>query len=169
MNDEYNLRAGKKDRSANRYSEEEFLSLPRSQQLELANIWWMNSKEFDEGGMFQFSYTHFSNLCQRLGFKKGVIDTGQCSKSGTSEAIKKEHVLWIERGRRTDTIEKKITLSGETYEKYDKLIGSQDLTNIEKSKIFEAIINIALDECLKKKERGEFKVGYRATKAERLL
>ena len=168
MANEY-TRSSKKDRSSNRYSEEEFLALPRSQQLELANIWWMNSKEFDDSQLFQFSYTHFAEICKKLGFKKGVIDTGQYDKSGTSEAIKKEHVLWIERGRRTDTIEKKITLSGDTFKKYDELIGSKNLTNIEKSKIFEAIINIALDECLKKKERGEFMVGYRATKAERLL
>ena len=168
MTNEY-TRSSKKDRSANRYTEEEFLTLPRSQQLELANIWWMDSKGFDEGGMFQFSYTHFAEICKKLGFKKGVIDTGQYAKSGTSKAVKQEDILWIERGRRVDTVEKKMTLTVDTFKKYDELIGSQNLTNIEKSKIFEAIINAALDECLKKKERGDFIVGYRATKAEQLL
>jgi hypothetical protein len=75
------------------YSEENFKQLSRAEQLELANIHWMDSKGYDDSHMFQFSYTHFSNLCKKLGFEKGVIDT--IKPSVEFEKKKNHHPLFI--------------------------------------------------------------------------
>lgn len=169
--EENKTRASKKDRSGNKYSEADFMALTRSQQLELAQTWWMDSKNFDNGGMFQFSYTHFSNLCQKLGFKKGVIDIGEGELASGSDAelpADADNIIFIDRGKRVNTVEKKITLSSSTNDKLEKLLGDK-LSNIDKSKAIDAILANALDDMLAKKQAGTFGIAYRPMEVERLI
>jgi hypothetical protein len=169
--EESKSRTVKRDRSGNKYSEADFMALPRSQQLELAQTWWMDSKGFDDGKMFQFSYTHFSNLCQKLGFKKGVIDTGVRAFDSRSDAnipADADNIIFIDRGKRVNTVEKKITLSGRTNDKLESLLGNK-LSNIEKSKAIDVILENALDDMLSKKQAGTFGIAYRPTELERLV
>lgn len=160
---EIEKRKGTVDRSHHRYSEEDFRALPREEQLELAQRHWMDSKGFDESGMFQFSYSHFSNVCKNLGFEKGVVDT----KNDVDALLKKDFCIFIDHGRREETEVKKITLSRSTIEKIDQLL--EGLSNIEKSKVMDAILEKVLDEKLQDKEAGRFSVFYRPQKEQRIL
>lgn len=158
-------RKGKLNRSSHRYSEEDFRRLPRSEQLRLANVHWMDSKGFDESGMFQFSYTHFSNICKNLGFEKGVIDTKKDVVDLSSE--QKDSRIFIDHGRREETEVKKITLSKSTVCMMDRLL--EGLSNIERSKVLDVLLSDVLDEKLQDKEEGRFSVFYRPQKEERIL
>lgn len=147
------------DRSNAKYSEEDFLKLPRKKQLQLAETYLLNmkSEDFDDG-TFQFSRSHFASICERIGFKKGFIDA-----NGSQE-----EKLYIDHRKRKETIIKKITLSKKTVEKIDKLLGD-NLSKVEKSKIIDLLLEQIIDEKLALKEAGKFKVAYRPTDEERLI
>ena len=67
-------RSTNKDRSQNKYSKDDFMSLTRREQFELAKKYWnIPSDQFDDG-TFQFSRTLFVKLCEEIGFEKSVID-----------------------------------------------------------------------------------------------
>lgn len=155
-------RKGNLDRSKNKYSEVDFRTLPRKEQLELAQTWWMDSKGFDNGGMFQFSYTHFSNICKDLGFEKGVLDTKK-----DTDFPKKGSCIFIDHGRREETEVKKLTLSKSTVCKMDQLL--EGLSNIEKSKVLDVLLEKLLDEKLQDKAMGMFSVFYRPQKEQQIL
>lgn len=159
-------RSQKVDRSSNKYSEEDFRALSRDEQLRLANIHWMDSKGYDESKMFQFSYTHFSNICKELGFVKGVIDTREGEAPDPEVAL--SSIVYIEHGKREETEVKKLTLDKGTISKIDQLLGDK-LSNVEKSKVIDAILSQALDKKLADKRVGQFGVAYRPLAEERLL
>jgi hypothetical protein len=143
--------------------------MSREQQFEFAQKWWMSSIGFDEGAMFQFSYNHFSDICRKLGFEKGVVDThAKVISLDSGEKPQEEDIIYIERGKRENTVEKKITLSGETIEKIELLLGGK-LSNVDKSKAIEAILAAKTDELLAKKEEGKFGLAYRPTELKRLV
>ncbi len=150
------------DRSHHRYSEEDFRHLPREEQLRLANVHWMDSKGYDKSGMFQFSYTHFSNICKDLGFEKGVLDTKK-----DTDFPKKGSCIFIDHGRREETEVKKLTLSKSTVCKMDQLL--EGLSNIEKSKVLDVLLEKLLDEKLQDKAMGMFSVFYRPQKEQQIL
>ena len=153
----------KKDRSGSKYSEEAFLALPRDKQLALANKYWLGHvKNFDDG-TFKFSRDKFISLCKSLGFREAIIDT--------QTNVSTFDTIYIDRGRRADTTERKFTLNTET----DALIneyfstGECKLTNTEKSKIFDSIILSAFTELLDAQKNGQTTVAYRPAGEERLL
>ena len=156
-------RSSKKDRSNGKYSEEAFLALPRDKQFSLAQKYcFVQVKEFDDG-TFQFSRDHFIDLCSGLGFKKAIIDT--------KTAEKKANTIYLERGRRTETVERKFTLNKETDVLIDEYLssGAGKLSNMEKSKIIDAVINKAFSELLNAQKNGQTTVAYRQVGEERLL
>ncbi len=165
--DEGKKRAAKVDRSLNKYSEEEFRALPREEQLRLANIHWMDSKGYDDSKMFQFSYTHFSNICKELGFLKGVIDTRE-GKAPEPHKVASDSIIYIEHGKRKETEVKKLTFAKDTVDKIDQLLGDK-LSNVERSKVIDAILSQALDNKLADKRVGQFSVTYRPVAEKRLL
>lgn len=159
-------RSARIDRTSAKYSESDFLAMPRSQQYALAEKYWNGkSADFDDG-TFQFSYTHFAEVCQRIGFRKGIVDDGMPGedKNASSDDVKK---IYIDRGKRPDPIEKKITLNKITNDKLESLTAT--FTNMEKSKFLEAVIEMALDELLEKREEGKLSVAYRPMEEEKLL
>lgn len=166
-------RASKVDRSGNTYSEEKFRVLPREEQLRLANKHWMDSKGYDASGIFQFSYTHFSNICKELGFVKGVIDTrkdASDTKEYASDSKKVEpcSILYIDHGKREETEVKKLTFAKDTIDKIDQLLGDK-LSNVEKSKVIDVILSEALDNKLAAKRVGQLVVAYRPVYEVRLI
>lgn len=151
------------DRSTHKYSEEAFLRLPRAEQLALAEKYWNGPVDhYDDERMFQFSYSHLAELCKRIGFRKGVV------VDRADEVPQEENIIYIDHGKRSETVEKKITLSQETEKMLDELLGNK-LSNIERSKVIDAIFRQALVPLLKDKEEGRFGVAYRPTEEERLL
>lgn len=154
---------GRKERSNHKYSEVAFMALPRAEQHALAEKYWTGHvTDYDRDQMFQFSYSHLAELCKRLGFRKGIVD----DRAG--EVPQEENIIYIDHGKRVETVEKKITLSQETEKMLDELLGNK-LSNIERSKVIDAIFRQALVPLLKDKEEGRFGVAYRPTEEERLL
>lgn len=151
---------GKIDRTNAKYSETDFLKMQRSQQLQLARKYQMSPVANYDDGTFTFSYSHFAVLCDRLGFAKSVIDT-------QADGIKDGTTILIDRGRRAETIIKKITLDINTINKISQLIG--DLSNIEQSKIIDVILSQACDKLLADKAAGKLEISYRATDKTRLV
>ncbi|MCI5857083.1 MAG: hypothetical protein MR016_06925, partial [Agathobacter sp.] len=126
------------DRSTHKYSEEAFLRLPRAEQLALAEKYWNGPVDhYDDERMFQFSYSHLAELCKRIGFRKGVV------VDRADEVPQEENIIYIDHGKRSETVEKKITLSQETEKMLDELLGNK-LSNIERSKVIDAIFRQAL-------------------------
>ena len=166
--DEGRSRAAKKDRSGGKYSEEAFLALPRSEQLALAERYWNGPVATFDDGTFQFSYTHFGKICEQIGFRKGIVDTRPEIKLPDKEETEPSAIIYIDHGRREETIVKKLTLSKETEEKISRLLGDR-LSNIEKSKVVDVILSQALDRCLVEQKAGLFGVAYRPTEEERLI
>ena len=139
------------------------MALPRAEQHALAEKYWTGHvTDYDRDQMFQFSYSHLAELCKRLGFRKGIVD----DRAG--EVPQEENIIYIDHGKRVETVEKKITLSQETEKMLDELLGNK-LSNIERSKVIDAIFRQALVPLLKDKEEGRFGVAYRPTEEERLL
>lgn len=161
-------RAPKTDRSGNKYSEEEFRIMPREEQLRLAKIHWMDSQGFDASGMFQFSYSHFSNICQGLGFSKVVTVIDPKEDDSNPREVEHDSIIYIEHGKREDKEVKKLTFAKDTINKIDQLLGGQ-LSNIERSKVIDVILSRALDDKLTAKREGRFGVAYRPIAEERLL
>jgi len=82
----------------------------------------------------------------------------------------KESKLYIEHGRREKTVEKKVTFSEKTVSKFNDLLGKENnLSNIEKSKILDAILLEALENKLAAKNAGAFSVAYKPVKEEVLI
>ncbi len=160
-------KAPKKDRSNAKYSETDFLGLPRAEQLKLAEKYWNGTVADFDDGTFQFSYTHFGEVCKRIGFRKGIVDTMPERAPVLSGTPQKGSTIYIDHGRR-ESATKKLTLSNETIEKMDLLLGDK-LSNIEKSKVIDAIISQAFDEKLAAQKAGQFGVAYRPMEEERLL
>ena len=160
-------RASKIDRSSAKYSEDDFMKLPRAEQLGLAEKYWNGPVADFDDGTFQFSYTHFANLCQKLGFRKGIVDTMPEGEFPDPE-VAPSSIVYIEHGKREETEVKKLTLDKCTIEKIDKLLGDK-LSNVEKSKVIDAILSQALDKKLADKRVGQFGVAYRPLAEERLL
>lgn len=156
-----------KDRSNSRYSMDDFMKLPRAEQLELAEKYWNGPVADFDDGTFQFSYTHFANLCQKLGFKKGIVDTIPKGEAQVSE-VAPSSIVYIEHGKRGETVEKKFTLAKTTVDKIDQLLGDQ-LSNIERSKVIDALLSQVLDQRLSEKSKGQFGVAYRSVEEKRLI
>lgn len=166
--DDRKKRKSKMDRSDSRYSEDDFMNLSRTEQKELAEKYWMGKTSDFDDGTFQFSYSHFTKLCQKLGFRKGVVDTMQDDMISNIESAYSKTMLYIDRGKREDVEIKKFTLSKDTVDKMEKLLGDK-LSNIEKSKVIDILISQMLDEKLAEKETGLFGVAYRPIEEERLI
>jgi hypothetical protein len=162
-------RAARKDRSDAKYSEDDFRAFPRSKQHELAEQYWNGKTEDFDDGTFQFSYTHFAKICTDLGFRKGIVDTmpekqaAEEQESGASGSI-----IYIDHGKRAGSVTKKMTISEETDKKIEELLG-KSLSNVEKSKVLDAILTEAIEDRLIDKRAGRFEVFYRPTDGERLL
>ncbi len=156
-------RAQNKDRSDGELSEADFMALSRAEQLAIAEKYWNGRTDtYDDDKKFKFSYTHLGTLCERLGFRKGIVDT---KKGGV-----KESKLYIEHGRRGNTVEKKVTFSEKTISKFNDLLGKENsLSNIERSKILDAILLEALENKLAAKNAGAFSVAYKPVKEEILI
>lgn len=163
INPEKKKRSQNKNRSDGELSETDFMSLPRDEQLALAEKYWNGRTDtYDDEKKFKFSYTHLGTLCERLGFRKGIVDL---KKDGV-----KESKLYIEHGRREKTVEKKLTFSEKTVSKFTDLLGKQNnLSNIEKSKILDVILLEALESKLAAKNVGAFSVAYKPVKEEVLI
>ena len=164
--DESKKRSQRIDRSNAKYSEEDFMKLPRKEQLELAEKYWNGPVADFDDGTFQFSYTHFANLCQKLGFRKGIVDT--MPEGEASDPVAPSSIIYIEHGRREETEVKKLTLSKSTIDKIDQLLGDK-LSNVEKSKVTDEILSQALDQKLADKRVGQFGVAYRPLAEERIM
>ena len=161
-------RSPKIDRSGAKYSEDAFMNLPRSEQLALAEKYWNGPVADFDDGTFQFSYTHFANLCQKLGFRKGIVDTmPECVASDQKE-VAPSSIVYIDHGKRDKTEVKKLTLAKGTIDKMDQLLGNK-LSNVEKSKVIDEILSHVLDQKLADKRAGQFGVAYRPVAEERLL
>ena len=160
--DESKKRTARIDRSNAKYSAEDFMALPRAEQLELAEKYWNGKVENYDDGTFQFSYSHLAKLCQELGFRKGIVDTMPEGATVPSS------IIYIEHGRRTETEVKKLTLSKSTIDKIDELLGDK-LSNVEKSKVIDEILSQALEQKLADKRVGQFGVAYRPLEEERII
>lgn len=154
------------DRSGCKYSEKDFLQMPRAEQLVLAEKYWNGPVADFDDGTFQFSSTHFATLCQKIGFRKGVVDT--LPENATSDQENTSSVIYIDHGRREATEVKKFTLAKGTIEKMDQLLGDT-LSNVERSKVIDAILVEALEQKLAEQRAGMFKVVYRPLDEERIL
>ncbi len=157
-------RAPRKDRSMAKYSEQDYLLLPRKEQYELAKKYWGGHvKEFDDG-TFQFSATHFGDICKSLGFEKKTIVVDNLASETSSD------ILYLKRGRRIETIERKFTLDKETNDKIDLFLsnGGKELSNSDKSKIIDAIINAAFTDRIAAQNAGQKTIGYPPTGEELL-
>lgn len=163
INPKKKKRAQNKDRSDGELSEADFMALSRTEQLNLAEKYWNGRTDtYDKDKKFKFSYTHLGTLCERLGFRKGIVDM---KKDGV-----KESKLYIEHGRREKTVEKKVTFSEKTISKFNDLLGKDNkLSNIEKSKILDVILLEALEGKLAAKNAGAFSVAYKPVKEEVLI
>ena len=159
-------RATKKDRSNAKYSEADFMGFPRAEQLALAEKYWNGPVDEFDDGTFQFSYTHFANLCQKLGFRKGIVDT--MPEDVALDNIAPSSIIYIDHGRRELTEVKKLTFSKSTIDKMEQLLGDK-LSNVEKSKVIDEIFSQVLDQKLKDKKAGQFGVAYRPHDEERLM
>lgn len=159
-------KATKIDRSKAKYSEAEFRSLSPEEQYALASKYWNGPVADFDDGTFQFSYSHFADICRSLGLRKGIIQSKEAEKKRNASEVKK--TIWIEHGKRRETAVKKITLSTETIEMMDRLLGD-GLSNIERSKVIDIILTEALRKCLKDKAEGRFQILYRPVDAQRLL
>jgi hypothetical protein len=146
------------DRKKNKYSEAAFLNLARDEQLVLANQYGLSTKAFEDSRLFQFSYSHFTDLLVSLGFKKGMVDTRKSYNY---------HCYYIYHGKRLQTVEKKITLTKSTNDKLNQLLAP--LSNIEKSKAIDAILDETLDTLLEANKKDLFHVIYNPTEQERLI
>lgn len=151
-----------------KYSQDDFRNLSEEEQVFLLNkyLFETESKHFEDG-TFQFSRTTLTKLAEELGYKKSYIRTDS-SLSNVSYKKHLDNVIYIDRGRREQSIEKKITLSQSTNDKLNQLLGST-LSNIEKSKTLDAILEKAIDDLLLKKQDGSFGISYRQTEAKRIL
>lgn len=148
------------------YSKEDFLGLSRKEQKKLAEKYWNGSGgsiRFKEDGMFQFSYTLFSKLCEQLQFRRGIIDDLEAEET---------HVpcktIWIDRGKRRDTEIKKLTFSKSTVQKMERFLG-KNLTAMERSKVMDALISETLDQAIEDRAAGRLTVEYSPTERQRLL
>lgn len=159
-------RATKIDRSNAKYSEDDFMKMSRAEQLVLAEKYWNGPVADFDDGTFQFSYTHFANLCQKLGFRKGIVDT--MPDGVASDQVAPSSIIYIEHGKREETEVKKLTLAKSTIEKIDQLLGDK-LSNVERSKVVDEILSQALEQKLNDKRVGQFGVAYRPLAEERLL
>lgn len=160
--DESKKRTARVDRSNAKYSAEDFMALPRAEQLALAEKYWNGKVENYDDGTFQFSYSHLAKLCQDLGFRKGIVDTMP------EGAVDPSSIIYIEHGRRVETEVKKLTLSKSTIDKIDELLGDK-LSNVEKSKVIDEILSQALEQRLADKRVGQFGVAYRPLEEERII
>ena len=165
-----NQRCSKKDRSNAKYSEVEFRRLSRTDQLKLARQYWSGAVADFDDGTFQFSYSHFAKICESLGFQKGIVDLH--SDKDVRNMVP-DLIIYIDRGRREETVEKKFTLSKTTVEKIEKLIeskeGKNQLSNIEKSKTIYKMLAMTAEQMLQAKELGKFSVAYRQHDPEILI
>ena len=152
------------DRTGFKYSSEAFKNLPREKQRQLFDTYLLHtpSKDFDADQMFQFSRSKLSSLLDELGFEEGIIDRHPNDSAATPETI-----IYIDHGRRENTVEKKLTLSEETAKGIEKLFAG--LSNIEKSKAIDAVFSETIRNLLAKKEHGTFHVEYRPCEKERLI
>lgn len=162
LKEEKRKRALNKDRSNGKYSQDDFRKLPREEQLALAKKYWnCPADEFDDG-TFRFSRTQFIKLCEQIGFRKDIVD--MLAEESLSYS---DDTLYIDRGRRGETVEKKYTLSKETVDKINELLGS--LGNMEKSKALDLLLSQLLEEKLEAKRAGHFHVVYKASAEEILM
>ena len=157
----------KKDRSNSKYSEDDFMAMPRNKQFELAQKYWGGAVADFDDGTFQFSVTHFKNLCERLGFTKGVVDTRAGLPVDTVKSNSGIDTIYIERGIRENTGERKFTLSKQTLDNLNEFFEPSEkaraLTSMEKSKIIDSLFNQMLENKLKSKREGKLKVTYKLT------
>ena len=155
-----NNRATPKDRSNSKYSEQDFLAMPRDEQLKLVEKYWNGPVADFDDGTFQFSYSHFAKLCSEIGFRKGIVDDFADMKEKNDCSKMK---IYIEHGTRSDTVEKKFTLSTSTVEALDQLFADSDKTisNIEKSKIIDVVIGDKINELLELKRKGLLSISYK--------
>ncbi len=161
-----NKKTTKIDRSNSKYSEADFRSLSREEQYALASKYWNGPVANYDDGTFQFSYSHFGDICRSIGLRKGIIWINEPEKQMQPSDTKK--TIWINHGKRTETAVKKLTLSKETIDMMDQLLG-ENLSNIEKSKVIDIILVNTLKEMLKDKAEGRFQICYHAVEAKRLL
>ncbi len=158
-------RSARKDRSDGKYSEEAFRNLSREVQFELAKEYWNKPvNEFDDG-TFQFSSSHFAEVCKSLQFEKRTVVVD--AKAEEKENQPKDTVVVIDHGRR-ETERHNWTFSEGTNDKIERLLG-ENLSNMEKSKVIDVILNNELDNLLKEKEAGRFHVDYRPVEKVRLV
>ncbi|MCR5248979.1 MAG: hypothetical protein K6E50_00060 [Lachnospiraceae bacterium] len=158
-------RKEKLDRSGFRYSESVFLGLPRKEQIKLANTYLQETRAeaFDDAQMFQFSRTHFADICKRIGIVQGYVDV-----KSTSET--RDLTIYITYGSRQDPVEIKLTVEREVKEMFDELLSDcERLSNLEISKLKETILKKALEVCLDYKKKGALHFKYRPMEEKELL
>ena len=159
-------RAPRKDRSQAKYSEHDFLRMPRNEQLRLAEQYWNGPVDKYDDGTFQFSYTHFGTLCKQLGFRKGVVDANASATEALASHATASETIYIDRISR-ETQEKKMTLSVSTVQKIDAI--TEGLGNITKSRVIDAIIERAMDDVITRLDEGTLEVCYKPIKEKRIL
>lgn len=157
-------RTGKIDRKDSQFSEQDFLDLPRSEQLRLADEYLNRRANLFDDGTFKFSRSHFADICKKIGLRKGIVDDR--AKDLTDQY--QDSIIWIEHGKRKETEVKKMTLSTETIRMMDELL-SAELANSERSKVIDNILGSALKKLLADKASGRFQVCYRPIEAKRLM
>lgn len=148
-------RQKRKDRSSGIYSEEAFKALPRQMQLKLAQKYLMQPTEQFDDGTFQFSYSHFVNVCKEISIVKGVVDARRMEDE--------DMLIILEHGTRAETVMKQFTFEKETMELLDEVFknSKKKVGNIEKSKVLNLILKKALKEVVKAKEEGHLIISYR--------
>lgn len=169
--EEKTSRSPNKDRSAGKYSEDDFLALPRDVQFELAEKYWLSPTAKFDDGTFKFSCAHFAKICAQLGFEKRtiIVDThSDIKKTCESDMVK----IYIDHGTRSGAVERKFTLQKETASVIDALFddsSSSKISNMEKSKIVDTIIRNSFEKLLEKKKNGNLIVAYRPVEETRLI
>ena len=161
-------RAASKDRSNGKYSDDDFLALPRKEQLRLAEKYWNGAVAAFDDGTFQFSYSHFAKICADIGFRKGIVD----DLAGlTEESDDRQKKIYIEHGTRSDTVEKKFTLSVSTVEALEQLFADSDkaISNIERSKIIDVVIGDKINELLQLKRKGLLSISYKPVEEVKII
>jgi len=152
-------RQPRKDRSAAKYQMEDFLALPREQQINLANEYLLRPVQDYDDGTLGFGRSTFMEYCKKNDIVLRYVDA--------REETQRRKEICISHGKRKATVEKKYTLSMETVAMIDELFAG--LSNIEKSKAMDELLRPYLQGVLSIKKEGGFAVYYKAAAAEKLI
>ena len=152
----------KKERKKGSISQDQFRSMDWKERLELVKKYQnVKDKDFDDG-TFAFSVTTFKNLCAELHIDKCIVDMEHQTITEKTESHNDDNatVITISREKRENVREKTFTLSSSTLALINELFSDVKITNEERSKITDSVIENAFSNALTAKRDGRFSVEY---------